>query len=330
MKTAKIIPVHKGESVLHVANYRPISLLPIFSKIFERLVFKRLTEFTDKHKILTPNQFGFQKNKSTELAVASITSQIIKSFECKESAYCIFLDFAKAFDTVNHEILLTKLKYYGVNDKALLWFESYLSNRTQYTEIGDTLSEVGYIKCGVPQGNVLGPLLFLLYINDITLSSSILNFFLFADDTTVFYTDKTNPETENILNTELNKISDWLASNKLSLNVTKSNFMHFSPGKNKNKHPIDILINSVPVSEKTVTKYLGTLIDNKLSWTNHIQYIKSKISKAIGILSKIRYYVHKNVLLSLYYSLLQSYTNYSMLNCRGRGKMPLFSKLTEQ
>ena len=187
------------------------------------------------------------------------------SFECKESAYCISLDFAKAFDTVNHEILLKKLEYYGVNGKALLWFESYLSNRTQYTEIVDTLSEIGYIKCGVPQGSAQGPLLFLLYINDIIAPSSILNFFLFADDTTVFYSDKTNPETGNILNTELNKVSDWLASNKLSLNIAKSNFLHISLNKAKNKKTINIQINSVPVNEKTATKYLGTLIDNKLT-----------------------------------------------------------------
>ena len=182
-----------------------------------------------------------------------------------------FLDFAKAFDTVNHEILLQKLKYYDIRDKALLWFTSYLTNRTQYSEIGDTLSEIGYIKCGVPQGSVLGPLLFLLYVNDITESSNILKFFLFADDTTLFYSDKTNAETENTLNTELHKISDWLAANKLSLNVGKSNFIIFSLGNNKKS--LNILINNLPVSEKTVTKYLGILMDNKLNWKQHIQMI---------------------------------------------------------
>ena len=189
---------------------------------------------------------------------------------------------------MNHEILLEKLKYYGIAGKALLWFKSYLSNRTQYTEIGDTLSEIGYVKCGVPQGSVLGPLLFLLYINDITESSNIFSFFLFADDTTVFYSNKSNPETENILNTELNKISGWLAANKLSLNVGKSKLMKFSLTDNKKMQTSNILINAIPVQEKTVTKYLGTLIDNKLNWKQHIQYVKSKISRAIGIISKTR------------------------------------------
>ena len=230
LKTAKVIPLHKGGSVLVVSNYRPISIPPILSKIFERLSYNRLTEFIDKHNILKQNQFGFQKNKSTELAVASIVSQIAEARSKKESSYCIFLDFAKAFDTVNHQILLQKLHHYGIKNKALIWFKSYLTNRTQYTEVGDTLSDVGFINCGVPQGSVLGPLLFLLYINDISESSQLLKFFLFADDTTVFYSDKTNPETENLLNTELNKVSDWLAANKLSLNVDKSNFMHFHFG----------------------------------------------------------------------------------------------------
>ena len=140
MKTAKVIPLHKGDSVLVVSNYRPISILPILSKIFERLMYNRLIEFIDTQNILVQNQFGFQKNKSTELAVAFIVSQITEARSKKESSYCIFLDFAKAFDTVNHQILLQKLHYYGIRNNSLLWFKSYLSNRTQYTEIGDVLS----------------------------------------------------------------------------------------------------------------------------------------------------------------------------------------------
>jgi hypothetical protein len=312
MKTAKIIPLHKGNSVLSVSNYRPISLLPIFSKIFERLAYNRLVHFIDENKILSQNQFGFQRGKSTENAVTSIVSRILQAKEKKESSYCIFLDFAKAFDTVNHNILVEKLDYYGVKDLALGWFKSYLNNRAQYTQIGETLSDVGYIKHGVPQGSVLGPLLFLVYINDITESSKILQFYLFADDTTIFYSDKTNPETEALLNTELSKVSDWLAANKLSLNVGKSNFLHFHHGNTK--HLINIKIDNTPVEEKESTKYLGVILDNKLSWKAHIQITKTKLSKVIGMIAKTRYFVTNTVLLNLYYSFFQSHINYNLLN----------------
>ena len=204
LKEAKVIPIHKGDSVLSVSNYRPISLLPIFSKILERLIYNQFIEFIDRHKLLSELQFGFQKNKSTEQAIASIITNITNAFAKNQSSYCIFLDFAKAFDTVNHEILIKKLEYYGVSGKTLGLFQSYLSNRTQVVEVNGKVSEKGLIKHGVPQGSILGPLLFLLYINDISSSSDVLKFFLFADDTTVFYSG--NPDDQNseqILNQEL-------------------------------------------------------------------------------------------------------------------------------
>ena len=313
MKVAKVLPLHKGDSMLSVGNYRPISLLPIFSKIFERLVYNRVIEFIDNNKILSELQFGFQKNKSTEQAVSTILSTLDEAKSRRDSSYCIFLDFAKAFDTVNHEILLKKLDHYGVSGVALDLLRSYLSNRTQQTEINGVLSDTGIIKHGVPQGSVLGPLLFLLYINDISESSKILKFFLFADDTTVHYSDKTSSDTENLLNNELSKVSDWLAANKLSLNVKKSNFLHFHHGKFK-KPTINLKINGVDVEEKEVTKYLGVFIDNKLTWRSHIEHVKTKLSRGNGMISKIRYYVNDMCLLNLFYSFIQSHINYNLLN----------------
>ena len=313
MKVAKIIPIHKGDSVLSVGNYRPISLLPIFSKIFERLIYNRLTMFITENKILSELQFGFQKNKSTEQAVTSIVSALEQAKIEKKSSYCVFLDFAKAFDTVNHEILLSKLDHHGISGSSHSLFQTYLSNRVQQTEINGVLSEKGIIKHGVPQGSVLGPLLFLLYINDISESSNILKFFLFADDTTVFYSDKTNANTENLLNCELAKVSDWLAANKLSLNVKKSNFLYFRYGNCK-KHKINLTLNDTLVEEKEVTKYLGVMIDNKLNWKFHIEHVRAKLSRGNGMISKVRYYVNEQCLLNLYYSFIQSHINYNLLN----------------
>ena len=203
----------------------------------ERLIYNQLIEFIEKHKILSELQFGFQKNKSTEHAISSIISNITNALAKKHSSYCIFLDFAKAFDTVNHKILLEKLDFYGVRGTSLALFESYLSNRTQAVEVNGKMSEKGTIKHGVPQGSILGPLLFLLYINDISQSSDILNFFLFADDTTVFYSaDPSDENTEEILNTELEKVSCWLAANRLSLNVKKIQLPTFPLWKNKKEN----------------------------------------------------------------------------------------------
>ena len=283
-------------TVFEVSNYRPISLLPIISKIFEKLIFVRLNEFITKHQILYQNQFG-----STELAVNSIVSNVIKSLEYKESAYCIFLDFA------NRDILIQKLDYYGIRGDALNLFKSYLTERQQFTEIGDTLSDMEYIKCG----SILAPLLFLLYINDITESSTLLKFYLFADDTTLFYSCKADNNTEVVLNNELSKVSSWLASNKLSLNVAKSNFLSFSFIKHTT---IKLNINNIPLIEKQNTKYLGVIIDNKLDWKTHIQAVNTKLSKGIGLLSRIRHHVPKNVLKSLYYSFINPHIEYKLLN----------------
>ena len=313
MKIAKILPQHKGDSVLSESNYRPISLLPIFSKIFERLIYDRLIQFIDSHNILSELQFGFQKNKSTEQAVSSIVTALNCAKYNKLSSYCVFLDFAKAFDTVNHQILLGKLQHYGLYGKSFSLLESYLSDRKQQVEINGTLSDSGVIKHGVPQGSVLGPLLFLLYINDISESSKILKFYLFADDTTVYYADKYNKNTELLLNTELMKVSEWLAANKLSLNVKKSNFLHFHYGKSK-KPIINLKLNGIPVDEKKVTKYLGTFIDNKLDWKTHIEHVRAKMSKGTGMISKIRYYVNEACLLNLFYSFIQAHANYNLLN----------------
>jgi hypothetical protein len=312
LKKAKIFPIHKADNKMVTSNYRPISILPICSKLLEKLMHCRLTNFLDKYKIIFEHQFGFQTKKSTEYAILDVYSKIIDSIEKKETPCCIFLDLAKAFDTVNHSILLDKLKHYGIRGFCLKWFESYLTNRPQCVQIGQQQSSFLDIKCGVPQGSVLGPLLFLLYINDICESSKLVDYQLFADDTSLFCSNKNPKILETNVNEALSEISEWLKANKLSLNVKKTNLMVFNLSKNDNVAKLNISINDEILETKKEAKYLGIFFDHKLLWDKHVDHINRKLIRGIGILCKLRHYLSTEMLKNVYNAFLQPHVDYGI------------------
>ena len=312
LKIAKVISIHKGESKMLASNYRPISLLPIFGKIFEKIIFIRLSDFTSKFSILYEKQYGFQSAKCTEDAIIDIQQNILDSLERKEHPCCVFLDFAKAFDTVNHKILLSKLDHYGIRGKTLQLIESYLTEREQCVQVNNALSDFNVITHGVPQGSILGPLLFLLYINDIAQSSSLLSFYLFADDTAIFLSRNNIKDLEETLNQELVKVSHWLIANKLSLNVKKSNTLLFRTRNESNSPKINLNLNGVPIEEKQNAKYLGLIVDNKLSYENHVKHVKCKLIKGNAILAKVRHFVPTDSLTNTYNAHIQPHINYGL------------------
>ena len=294
---------------MYFNHYRPVSLLTILSKVFERLMYDRLFKFLDRLSILYKHQFGFRKNHSTHMALLSLIDRLTNAVEDGEYVIGIFLDFSKAFDTVDHHIFLEKLYHYGIRGCAHYWFTSYLSNRKQFVTYNGTQSEQQTIKCGVPQGSILGPLLFLVYINDLPHICHNTFPVLFADDTNLFISGKDINHLEQTINTELDNIILWLKANKLSLNIKKTQFMLFS-GFKKTKPSINLKIEGESISETVKSKFLGVIIDNKLSWKDHIAYISGKIARGIGIILKARKYLLKESLISLYYSFIYSYLIY--------------------
>ena len=205
-----VTPVHKGDDITDPNNYRPISILSIFvTQIFQKLVCKQLTSYVEKYAILSQYQCGFRKGRSTEQAILEITDNLKQAVDNNLLACGVFLNFAKAFDTVNHAILLNKLEKYGVWGVPLSWFTSYLTNRQQYVNTDGVESSKQTIKCGIPQGSSLGPLLFLLYINDIPNCSDKLSFRIFADDTNIFASSSNAMELQNLINQELSKVKEW-------------------------------------------------------------------------------------------------------------------------
>ena len=250
-KVARVVPIHKKGSTRLVSNYRPISLLSIFNKLIEKLMYNRIISFLEKFSILYNNQFGFRSKHSTTQALLLLTDKIQRSIDRGMFCSGIFLDLCKAFDTVNHRILLTKLEYYGIRGVSNDWFASYLSNRRQFVSLNGINSDYQTITCGVPQGSVLGPLLFLLYINDMPKCSNILEFHLFADDTNLFLNNPNIINLETDLNTELEKVSQWLYANKLSLNIDKTSFVVFHSPQRRILHNMNLRISNTSIKSDT-------------------------------------------------------------------------------
>ena len=229
LKISNVIPLFKSGESSMFTNYRPVSLLSTLSKVFEKLFYKRLLSFLKKYNILYSLQFGFRQEHSTYMAHLVLIDKIIDALENNEFAIGVFLDFSKAFDTVDHSILLNKMEHYGIRGTPLKWIQSYLTDRYQYTSFNGASSQHKLVSCGVPQGSVLGPLLFLLYVNDLALVSPRLFTILFADDTNMFITGTNLNDIVEELNIELKKIVHWLKVNKLSLNIQKTQYMIFHP-----------------------------------------------------------------------------------------------------
>ena len=219
LKIAQVVPLFKKGDTFLCTNYRPISLLSCFHKLFEKFMKVRLQSFLDKNNILYEHQYGFRKTYSTNLALIEAVDEIYSNLNNGLYGIGIYLDLQKAFDTVNHEILLDKLRYYGIRGNPLKWFESYLSNRKQYTKVNGVTSSSKIVECGVPQGSVLGPLLFLIYINDIPKAFKTAVPKLFADDTNIFIFHKSKESLFQIANTEPESLENWLLANKLSHSI---------------------------------------------------------------------------------------------------------------
>ena len=223
LKVAKVVPIYKSGDRRLINNYRPVSVLPCFSKILEKLMYNRISNFIHKHSLLNEYQFGCRQKRSTNQALIVLLDKIAAALDKGDIVLGVFLDFSKAFDTVDHQILLNKMYKYGIRGIAFKWMESYLSNRRQFVLFKYVQSEYATVTCGVSQGSMMGPLLFLLYVNDIANVSTSLLPILFADDTNVFLTGNNIDQIIEIMNGELNNVFLWLNSNKLSLNVKKRN-----------------------------------------------------------------------------------------------------------
>lgn len=314
-KTSIVTPIHKAGSRNEISNYRPISVLSNLSKIFEKCLKKRLTDFLNINNIISKNQFGFQNGKSTEDAMYQMVNDITNNLDKSNVCIAAFLDLAKAFDTVSHDILLKILENYGIRGIALKLFQNYLTDRPQKTKIGKTLSDPNIIKIGVPQGSVLGPILFNIYMNSIFNIQVPGKIIAYADDTIVIFAAKTWEDVKQKLILGLNKIKLFFDSHKLSLNIKKSNYMAFSISEAKRPNFNSILIDDhkIPLKEVDNIKYLGIMIDKHLKWDKHVSYLCNKTRYLIHNFFILRQILNTKLLKLIYKALFEQIIRYGII-----------------
>ena len=334
LKTAKVIPIYKlnhstqSEKLLPT-NYRPISLLPIFSKLLEKVVSNQLTDFLMDKDILSNQQYGFQEGKSTIHPMIHLINEIGKAKNENKVTIGVFCDLRKCFDTISRPKLLKKLEKIGIKGIELKWFENYLCSRSQFVSVNGKNSTKLEIDRGVPQGSILGPLLFLIYINDLPLATSLFTL-LFADDTSFLLSGKTLEEVIERLNIELKKVCDWFRANEMSLNPDKTKFMIF------NKNEKSIKFNEINIcldfnndnenfpnlkskleyinsnSQTPAIKFLGVFIDPELKFKYHISYVQNKIKTSLYAINCIKKFLPEESLKMLYNSFIHSHLTYCL------------------
>ncbi len=310
LKIAKVLPLYKSGDGKLFKNHRPISVLPVISKILEKIMYNRLSEFCKSNNIISDAQYGFRRGKSTETALTTFSNDVLAAFDNRLFTISVFLDLAKAFDTVNHSILLEKLKHYGIRNNTYTWFESYLQDRKQYVEYRQSKSSELTLSIGVPQGSILGPLLFNLYVNDFVNSNALFKTILFADDTTLYASHNNLNTLVQSVNNELYNVYCWMNANKLTLNIDKTKYIIHHRKKSVPPHIDSIKIGNSVIMEEQNVKFLGVVVDRHLTWQSHIQNLTDKMNKQCGILYLTRSCFPTEVLKQLYYSLVYPYLSY--------------------
>ena len=330
LKIGKITPIFKKDDEQLLENYRPISTLPIFGKIFEKLIYSRLYGFFASNGILNKNQFGFRQGHSTSHALNYSINHIQKAIKKGNHVLGIFIDLSKAFDTIDHDILIKKLENYGIRGVALELIKSYLTDRTQYVNVLGETSEKLHVLFGVPQGSCLGPLLFLIYINDLPNISIDTNFVLFADDTNIFVKAVNKMLAYEKANKVLEQLNLYMLVNKLHINMSKCCFIDFKSPKSDNENENYALkIKTTKIKQVNEAKFLGVTIDENLNWNSHIKKLSKKLSCSAGILNLIKDNVPEELHKNLYYTLFESHLSYGITVWGGvsNNKIePLFKK----
>lgn len=318
LKLAIVTPVYKKGDSKNIENFRPISILSVFSKVFEKLMCNRITEFMIKFKLLSEFQHGYLKGRSTQTAIFQFIQQIHRALEEKNIPLGIFLDLSKAYDTLSHEVILNKLFAYGIRGGPLNWCASYLANRRQKVRVSveskSYFSEEITLNMGIPQGSIMGPFLFVLYMNDLSniLASNKEYVINYADDTSLLikaptYNNLVQRASETFINS-----NNWFDDNKLILNAAKTNLILFSTNYN-NVYPQEISLNSITFELTNDTKFLGIQIDNKLNWLPHITYISKKLTSSAYSIKILATYLSSGVVNIVYHSNFESILRYGIV-----------------